>query len=107
MGRQGSPEERLSRRRALDRTYLPLERLCASANRLGCSELWVLWGEGGAEGDSFVLAAAASANFGAKRRVRFQRSVMRAPFATAWLFTRQLIGEVVATHEIEEDAVVW
>ncbi|CAK9035374.1 unnamed protein product [Durusdinium trenchii] len=42
--RAGSEEAILSRTRALDRSFLPLEVLFDGARRQGCKTLWILWG---------------------------------------------------------------
>ena len=42
--RTGTDNEKLSRRRALERSFLPLDVLCTTALGLGCRSLWILWG---------------------------------------------------------------
>ena len=42
--RKGTDDEKLSRRRALDRSFLPLDELCTVALKAGCRSLWILWG---------------------------------------------------------------
>lgn len=41
--KSGSVED-LSRRRALERSFLPLEELCLEVAKQGCESLWILWG---------------------------------------------------------------
>ncbi|CAE7213686.1 CPK28, partial [Symbiodinium pilosum] len=80
--RAGTEEEKLSRRRALERSFLPLDVLCAVAIRSGCQSLWILWGN--AE-DAPVEEAALHAGMRILQQVRFQRNVHTpGPFATAW-----------------------
>ncbi|CAK9035216.1 unnamed protein product [Durusdinium trenchii] len=82
--RAGSEEAILSRTRALDRSFLPLEVLFDGARRQGCKTLWILWGN--AE-DAPVLLAAAHIGWQATRQIRFQRNPHSIqPFATAWKF---------------------
>ncbi|CAK0851987.1 unnamed protein product [Prorocentrum cordatum] len=69
-----SAEEVLSRRRALERSFMPLDEVCQSALRMGCRELWVLWGN--AE-DAEVRGAAARSGWVPALLVRFQRSPRR------------------------------
>ena len=42
--RAGTEAEELSRRRALERSFLPLEELCRGVKGQGCRSLWILWG---------------------------------------------------------------
>ena len=42
--KSGSIVEDLSRRRALERSFLPLEELCLEVAEQGCESLWILWG---------------------------------------------------------------
>ncbi|CAE8635433.1 unnamed protein product [Polarella glacialis] len=80
--RSGSEDQQLSRRRALERDFMPLEDVFARAGRLGCEELWLLWGN---SEDGPVLDSAAATGWRAAEAVRFLRSSScSAPFATAW-----------------------
>lgn len=42
--RAGTEAEELSRRRALERSFLPLEELCRGVKGQGCRSMWILWG---------------------------------------------------------------
>ena len=80
--RTGSEEQVLSRLRALERHWLPLEELCLKAKRLSSSGgcLWILWGPE----DVPVLRAAERAGWQVARCVRLQREAHGKAFATAW-----------------------
>lgn len=97
--RAGTEEEQLSRRHALERDFLPLDVLCASALRIGASELWILWD--GVD-DTPVVAAARGSGWRPVRIVRFQRNPRTAPFAAAWLLLLEPSQE-----ELETETLLW
>ncbi|CAL1156646.1 unnamed protein product [Cladocopium goreaui] len=101
--RAGTEAEELSRRRALERSFLPLEELCRGVKGQGCRSMWILWGN--AE-DAPVLRAAANTGWRAVRQVRFQRSVHRAQaFATVWQLTRDT--DVKPEKCLEPETILW
>ena len=95
--RVGSSAEVLSRRRALERQWLPLEELCGRAKSLSPRAcLWILWG--GVE-DAPVLRAAKATGWTVARCVRLQREAGGRPFATAWK-----LGDAL---EMETETRLW
>eukprot|EP00438_Fugacium_kawagutii_P003425 Skav211339 [mRNA] locus=scaffold3120:305454:309829:+ [translate_table: standard] len=99
-GRAGTEVQELSRRRALERSFLPLEELCRGAERQGCRSVWILWGN---MEDAPVLQAAANCGWHAVRQVRFQRNVhSRQAFATVWH-----LKLLQSDRPLEPETILW
>eukprot|EP00927_Polykrikos_kofoidii_P060703 TRINITY_DN55628_c0_g1_i1.p1 TRINITY_DN55628_c0_g1~~TRINITY_DN55628_c0_g1_i1.p1 ORF type:complete len:564 (+),score=95.63 TRINITY_DN55628_c0_g1_i1:86-1777(+) len=109
VARTGSDEVQLTRRRARERDFLPLAAVGDAAVRLGCRELWVLWG---AADDEPVLAAAAASGWSPSSCSRFRRTgnSKRSVFASAWRFLPAATrGGVLPLEEscVKEEEVLW